>query len=46
MSDIMCVLEYIWERIAIAKEFLATYYWLSLFSEKPIYKIPIGNDNN
>lgn len=46
MYDNMCTLEYVPEGTAIAIEFLATRSRQSLCAEKPIYKIPIGNDGD
>lgn len=42
----MCTLEYVLERIVFAMKFLVTHSRQCFLSEKPIYKIPIGNGDD
>lgn len=46
MHGNMCILEYVPERTVIAIHFLETHSRHSLCSEKPLCKVPIGNDDD
>lgn len=39
------ILEYVPERTGIAIDFLAIHSWQALCSEKAIYKVLVGNDD-